>query len=205
MKQIGVENLPIVLYLFQEKSENMKRYFVYIFLLTSIYACQPVKIISTEQFTSYNPKQLKTFAFADLTEKVKVSRANSYQTEAYIWRIVVEEMERRGYELVEENPDVLLDLEVYLLNSEANQRTDTYQNYGYSRFGRFYRFDPVPNNQFPTESRLKARINLTFGEADAKTHLWKGRAETQLAKKAEKGALRLRETIDLLIDDYEAP
>ena len=176
-------------------------FFISIFTIS----CVPVKVVSTQRINKTDQDNIRTFAFGEITKRVKVNRANSEKTEDYIRRLVVENMERRGLKWVEKDPDILLDLSVFLLDLEREERSQT-RNYGFSRRWYYYRpgwNDGPIGDDYPDQGNFTASISLLIGESEAKVELWKGTAEAQLSRNAQKGAARLQSAIDQLLNDFE--
>lgn len=184
----------------------MNRYIV-VSLLAAIVllasACQPVKLISTEEYNSPEPVNVSTFGFTDLTKRVKVSRASSAQTEDYIKQTIIFELAQKGYKLVEENPDMWIDLDI-AYTSPGNNNGDRYDRYnagpGLYRFGRYYWGNPNdPLNQDGDDRRfLDARIELTFANANKGTFLRRV-VEAKMNNKPSKRAENLENAINLLL------
>lgn len=173
-------------------------------ILFAISACQPVKIVSTERYGPIDYSTLGTFGFGELSKKVKVSRANSQKTEAFIQRLLIEKMEERGYVYTESEPDLIIDMEVFLIDQDRSQPQD--QVYGYGRrwpYGGYRWNEPPLQDDMPDRGNFNASISLTMGKSADMTGLWKGTAEAQLSRNQRKGAERLQAAMDQLLDRFE--
>ncbi len=170
-------------------------------------ACQPVKMISTKTFTRSDADIYQTFGFAEITKDVKVNRVNKEKIEQFIQQSITEQMEEKGYELVDYDPDLLLDMDVVLLDINKNETPSN--PYGFSRFGRGigypgYAYDPYYWERENNRDRLniKARVTLTFADAHAQAGLWQGKAEANLSGAGRKRVERIHEAVDLLVQGF---
>ncbi len=189
----------------------MYRYKFYIIIavvLMTLSACNPVKLISTEEFTTSDPEIYQTFGFAEITKDVKVNRANKEKIEQYIRHSITEQMKEQGYLLVESDPDLLLDMDVILLDINKNEVQSNPWGTGlYGRRPIGYRggiYDPYYWELEDTRDGLniKARVTLTYADARARRGLWQGKAEANLSGSGKKRVARIHEAVDLLVEGF---
>ncbi len=184
---------------------------IYTLLWLTIVACNPVKLVSHRAYSNPNATDYKTFAFEELTKTVKVNRANGEQVKEYIKSKIIEEMESRGYLLDEENPELLLDLQLFIRDQQRSNETDSYRRsrYGSRRFfyhgyGYNYRYPShYSGEEFDTNASMVANITLVLAESGRKKKLWEGVAEAQMAQRFDKSILRLNEAVEKLLANYE--
>ena len=180
----------------------MKKYLlIFSFILFSFFSCSPIKIFSTDQASSEKFKTYKTFAFAKLSKRVAVNRANSESVKEYVEQAVVKEMADRGYTLVEDNPDFLVDLYTSVRDYQREQSSNSYTDrrgfYRYSRFG----YTGSNRNQSRLETdNMGVVVNITLGNGATKSRIGNGEAEVKLVRNAAKSAGRLDEAIEKLVE-----
>ena len=178
----------------------MNKYLIiYVSLLLSMISCSPVRLVSSEKNARKDLSQYKTFAFAEVEKRVTVKRANSEAIEEYVRQAVVTSMIKRGYQLTDQDPDLLLDLDLSLLDYQTDQRSQTqylgrrnYYNYNYG-------YDPVGN--FQTDPNMEASISIVFADADQKQKLSEGIVEAQLARKSQKSIDRLNNAVETILNN----
>ena len=178
----------------------MKKYLIiYVSLLMSLISCSPVRLISTEKNSRKDLSQYKTFAFAEVEKRVSVKRANSEAIEEYVKQAVVNAMAERGYQLTDQDPELLLDLDLSLLDYQTDERSQTRyygrRNYYYNYT---YGYDPVTN--FQTDPNMEASITIVFADADKKQKLSEGIVEAQLARKSQKSIDRLNQAVETILN-----
>jgi len=185
-----------------------KIYIIAAYALLLLGACNPVKMVSTEEFTTSDPEIYQTFGFAEITKDVKVNRANKEKIEQYIRQSITEKMETRGYQLVDTNPDLLLDMDVILLDINKNEAQSNPWGTGlYGRRPVGYRggiYDPYYWELEDTRDGLniKARVTLTYADAHARRGLWQGKAEANLSGSGRKRVARIHEASELLVEGF---
>ena len=171
---------------------------IYVSLLMSMISCSPVRLVSTENNSRKDFSQYKTFAFGEVEKRVTVKRANSEAIEEYVRQAVVKSMIERGYQITDQNPDLLLDLDLSLLDYQTDQRSQTqfvgrrnyYYNYNYG-------YEPIGNLQ--TDPNMEASISIVFADASEKQKLSEGIVEAQLAKKSQKSIDRLNDAVETIL------
>ncbi|RMG23543.1 MAG: DUF4136 domain-containing protein [Bacteroidetes bacterium] len=180
-----------------------KHLFIYVVLLLLAAACSPVRVVSTDPPAANALSKYKTYSFAQLEKRVEVKRANSESIKEYVQQAIISEMAKRGYELTEEYPDFLIDLQMNVREFQRDQRSESrydsrrryYYNYGsYYGYGRGW-----TGPEIETNANMEADITLVFADAASKRKFWAGSAEASLASKPKKSILRLNEAIAQLV------
>jgi hypothetical protein len=184
----------------------MKKYvFLYILFTPFLIACNPIKLVFTDPISPQNFKSYETFAFGELTKRPAVNRANSESVKEFVEQAVTREMEQRGIELVEENPDLIVDLYTSLRSFDRQQTSRTF--YNRRGFFNYYRYGFPPTNQarLETEDNMSIIVNLTLGDANNKIKVASGEVEANLTRNASKSAQRLDEAVDKLVGSIIQP
>lgn len=164
-------------------------------LLIAFSACKPVRLVSGERLGNTDLPHLETFAFAKLTDRVEVHRAEGDKIQAFLEEAIVREMEARGYQYTAENSELLLDLELNIYQTDQTRETNFNEAPRY--FGqRRYSWQ---SSEVPVSSSTTAMIQLTLAEAPHRKKIWRGTAKANLKRK--KSAVYLTEAVELLLDD----
>ena len=188
----------------------MPKYLVYVLGIVWILgSCTPVKLVSLVQPDSLDLAGYRTYAFAELTDYVEVNRANSESIEEFVRNTVVRHMAEKGYELTDQDPDFLVDLEVFLLDFQREQsstsRYASRRSYYYSYpYGYPYGYDPVGTN-IETEASMEAVINLSMADASENRELGAGKVEAKLASNPKRSVDRLDEAVAMLVESLVKP
>jgi hypothetical protein len=169
----------------------------WVILLLSFTACNPVRLVSVERLGNTDLPHLKTFAFAKLANRVEVNRPEGETIKTFLREQIIREMETEGYQYAEENPDLLIDLDLNIRQTEQTRQTNFNEAPRY--FGqRRYSWQ---SEEVPVSSTTTATISITVAEAAYQKKIWRGTARTNLSRK--KSSLRLAETITLLLDRFQ--
>ncbi|MEM6804468.1 MAG: DUF4136 domain-containing protein [Bacteroidota bacterium] len=181
------------------------KYIIGIILLISLClgGCQSARLVSAENLSRSNTNDLETFAFAKLEKRVKVNRVDTEKTRAVLEQAVINKMEEAGYAYSEENPDLLLDLQLNYIKSSRNQaRSNYYSPYPRYYYGR-YAYGDLQGERFAREANIIASIEILFAANDADKKLWKGTSETKLVGRLDKRIERLEMAIERLVAAFE--
>ena len=170
----------------------MKKYAIAcVLLLAGLTACKPVRLVSVNRLAHADAEQFETFAFAKLDKRVEINRADGDKIKE-----ILREMGHRGYSYLESSPDLLIDLDVTIQQTQQTRQTNFNEAPGYIGQRRYaWRSEEVPVNSTTT-----AFIHLTMARAEGQKKVWQGTAKSTLSRK--KSSVYLTEAVTLLLDDF---
>ena len=173
--------------------------------ISFLYACSPVKIVSTKNLGPRDLRNAQTFVFQDFTKEVQINRPGGEQTKEYVKKLIVEAMESKGYTLSEDEGDILVDLDLFL-QSLSKEQTSGYNNFVGGRRFNYYAYnrlgtDPYFNDASRADVRgyTQAVITITLAQTDKSVGFWEGVAEANLSGSGKKRLNRLQTAINELI------
>jgi len=151
-----------------------------LFLVT---ACSSGPTIRTNVNRSVNFHQYKSFGFF---EELDTDKRYQSLVSQYLKEVTIQEMTTRGFVLVADNPDLLINFHTNVENKQVIRQTPS-TSYGggyggYYGYRRSFYYDPLPSYDTYVDNYQEGTLNIDIVDRVQNKMIWEGVAEGRLSQ-----------------------
>src|SRR5690606_13599373 len=190
-----------------KKGDNMKssKFNGFIFLMLAfISACSPVRVfLEKDELASVQEKEYKTFMVE--SENPGKNVYGSPELEASLQRLLIEGMERRGFELDINEPDLIVRYNTILSQNQKEINTMAHNPWGWGMYNPWMWRAPYPYHYGYGRPKLEkynlGEIVLDFVDPQKKEEILRISAVGEVTKEKQKSK-NIRASVDRILNEF---